>query len=145
MISLTWSTKSIREKDIKRDWHLIDVSGKILGRIAPEIAKFLIGKHKTNYVSYLDMGDYVVVVNAAKVKVTGRKDKQKVYTRYSGYPGGLRKMKYEDMMKKNPQEIIKKAVAGMLPKNKLRDRRIARLFIFAKETHSYQDKFELKK
>ena len=91
------------------------------------------------------MGDYVVVVNAAKVKVTGRKDKQKIYTRYSGYPGGLRKVTYEEMMLKNPQGIVKNAVAGMLPKNKLRDRRIARLFIFAKEDHSYQDKFKVQR
>jgi len=140
MVTPTHSTKSIKEKDIKREWVLIDLSGKVVGRIAPIIATLLQGKHKSNYVTYLDMGDNVVAINAKKVVITGRKAETKEYTRYSGYPGGLRKISYKTMMEKNPTEIIKRAVSGMLPKNKLRDPRMKRLFVFADENHPYKDK-----
>lgn len=142
MNNLTSSTKPISDKEIKRDWHLIDVSKKVLGRVSADIARFLMGKHKVRYVSYLDMGDYVVIINAKKIALTGRKIKQKIYTRYSGYPGGLKKTVLEKLLDTNPQEVIKHAVSGMLPKNKLRDKRLARLFIFASEKHAYEDKFE---
>ena len=141
MVSLTHSTRPIREKDIKRNWHLIDVKDKILGRVTSESVKYLQGKHKSNYSTHLDSGDYVVVINAREVKVTGRKEKQKVYTRYSGYPGGLKKIRFDELKKKNPTEIIRHAISGMLPKNKLRDRRLSRLYIFPNETHPYQNKF----
>jgi len=133
MTNLTQSTKSIRQTAIIRDRHIVDVNGKTLGRIVPQIAKLLQGKHKVNYVPYLDMGDYVVVTNASKVHVTGHKAQTKVYTRYSGYPGGLRKIGFAELIKKNPQEIIRHAVSGMLPKNKLRKKRLTRLSIFAGE------------
>ncbi len=140
MVTGTHSTKSIKGSEIKREWTLIDLSGKIVGRIAPTIATILQGKHKINYAPYLDMGDNVVAINAKKVVITGRKAQTKEYTRYSGYPGGLKKVSYQTMMEKNPTEIIKRAVSGMLPKNKLRDQRLKRFFIFADENHPYGDK-----
>ncbi|MCS6956715.1 MAG: 50S ribosomal protein L13, partial [Patescibacteria group bacterium] len=88
MKKITQQTKSVKEKEIKRNWHLIDVKGKVLGRIAPEIAKLLQGKNKVNYVSYLDLGDNVVVINAKDIVLTGKKTNSKIYTNYSGYPGG---------------------------------------------------------
>ena len=128
--------------DIKRSWHLFDVEGKILGRIASEIAKVLIGKSKPYFVSHLDCGDYVVVINAEKIKVTGRKETQKKYSRHSGYPGGYREETLMELRKRNPGDIIKFAVLGMLPQNKLRDRMLTRLFIFEGEEHPYKDKFK---
>lgn len=144
MVTGTHSTKSIKGSEIKREWTLIDLSGKIVGRIAPVIATLLQGKHKVNYVPYLDMGDNIVAINAKKVIITGRKAQTKEYTRYSGYPGGLKKISYQTMMEKNPTEIIKRAVSGMLPKNKLRDQRLKRLYIYANENHPYKDKFDKK-
>lgn len=144
MVGGTHSTKSIKGSEIKRGWTLIDLSGKVVGRIAPMIATLLQGKHKVNYVPYLDMGDNVVAINAKKVVITGRKAQTKEYTRYSGYPGGLKKISYQTMMEKNPAEIIKRAVSGMLPKNKLRDQRLKRLFVFADEKHPYKDKLKIK-
>jgi len=141
MTGLTLSTKPIRERNIKRQWHLIDVSGKILGRITPQIARLLQGKHKSNYSSSLDVGDYVVVVNAGKVIVSGKKKKTKIYTHYSGYPGGLRKEYFSKLIEQNPGKIVKNAVSGMLPKNKLRDMRLKRLYIFADDNHPYKEKF----
>lgn len=140
MVNLTTSTKPVSEKEIKRDWLEIDVSDKVLGRVVPKIAYFLQGKHKVNYVPYLDMGDYVVVVNAKKIKVTGDKLEEKIYTRYSGYPGGLKKIKLRELLEKNPKEVIRHAVLGMLPKNKLRKKRITRLYVFEEVNHPYKDK-----
>lgn len=140
MVKITKITKPVKKNEIKRDWHLVDVSGQILGQIAGKIAKLLQGKHKINYVSYLDSGDCVVVVNAAKIKVTGHKGENKFYTHYSGYPGGLKKINLNNLLKKKPEEIIRRAVLGMLPKNKLRKRRAARLFVFPDEKHPYMDK-----
>ncbi|OGK25083.1 50S ribosomal protein L13 [Candidatus Roizmanbacteria bacterium RIFCSPLOWO2_01_FULL_37_13] len=142
MVQLTQSTKSVSEKNIKRNWHLIDVKGKILGRIVPEAVKFLQARHKRDYSSYLDAGDFVVVINAKHVVVTGKKANTKLYTSYSGYPGGLKSIRFEDLLKKNPDKVIRHAVSGMLPKNKLRDKRLARLFIFPDEKHTYNDKFK---
>lgn len=142
MTNLTKQTKPVKEKEIVRNWHLIDVSGQILGRVAGKISRLLQGKHKVNYVPYLDSGDYIVVINAKKVKVTGKKSQNKVYTRYSGYPGGLKTITYDKMSQKKPDEIIRHAISGMLPKNKLRDRRLARLFIFKDENHKFADKFK---
>lgn len=142
MVKLTQATKPVKEKDVERNWHLVDVSGKILGRAIPEIARFLQGKHKVNYVSNIDTGDYVVVINAKKIVLSGRKSNTKVYTRYSGYPGGLRTESFSNLINKKPQAVIKHAVLGMLPKNKLRDRRMTRLFVFADDKHPYQDKIK---
>lgn len=141
MLKLSTSTQAQREAEIKRSWHLIDMKGQILGRIAPGIAKFLQGKQKAAYSSHLDNGDYVVVINASAVQVTGKKRRDKIYTSYSGYPGGLRQQTLQELLTAKPEEVIRRAVSGMLPKNKLRDRRLARLFIFKDSKHPYQDKF----
>lgn len=141
MAHTTHSTQPISEKQIERKWHKIDVTGKTLGRIANEIARLLQGKHKSNYVDYLDCGDYIVVVNAKKIQVTGRKKDTKEYKFYSGYPGGLRTITYTNLMNKNPEKVLRHAISGMLPKNKLRDKRLARLFIFDDEHNKYESKF----
>lgn len=135
-------TDSTKQSDIKRSWHLIDLKDKTLGRIATEIAKLLMGKSKPYFVRNLDLGDYVVVINASLVKVTGKKELQKVYYRYSGYPGGLSKENLSDLRKRKPEEVIKRAVKGMLPQNRLRDRMLGRLFIFTGAEHTYTDKFK---
>jgi len=133
-------TKATKASEIKRVWHLIDGQDQILGRMATKTARLLMGKDKPYFVNYLDCGDYVVVTNAAKIKVTGKKAKQKVYYRHSGYPGGFREISFAKQMEKDPRKIIRHAVAGMLPKNKLRDKRLARLKIFVNAEHSYKDK-----
>lgn len=135
-------TKSTKRNKIKRQWHLINTQGKILGRLSTKIAQLLMGKSKPYYAPYLDCGDYVVVVNAGKVEVTGKKSDQKIYMRYSGYPGGLKKKTFAQVIRENPADIIKEAVSGMLPKNKLRKKRLKRLFIYADEKHPYGNKFE---
>lgn len=119
--------KTTKLIDIKHASHEIDVAGKTLGRVAAEIAQLLVGKGKLYFVRHLDCGDFVNVKNAVQVKITGKKATGKIYSRYSGYPGGIRKIAYEDVQKKNPNEIIRHAVSGMLPNNKLRDVWMARL------------------
>lgn len=141
MANLTKSTKSVSIKDIKREWHLLDVKNRVLGRAATEISGLLQGKSKITYVPYLDSGDYVVVINAKKVVVTGKKRDNKIYTQYSGYPGGLRRTSFKEMMIRKPTEAVYRAVSGMLPKNKLRDRRLARLYIYPEDKHPYEEKF----
>lgn len=133
-------TKATRQNQIKREWHLIDAQGKILGRMACEVAKLLMGKSKPYFVPYLDCGDFVIVINASKVEVTGKKEKNKVYTSYSGYPGGLTKKTYSQLKKEKPEEIVKKAVFGMLPKNKLRKKMMKRLRIYKGSDYPYTDK-----
>jgi len=137
-------TKPTKASDIKRSWHLIDVNGKILGRISSEIAELLMGKSKPYYVRNLDCGDYVVVINASGVKVTGKKETDKKYYRHSGYPGGLRVETLKELRESKPEEIIRHAVKGMLPQNKLRDRMLTRLFVYKDKSHPYQDKLKTK-
>jgi large subunit ribosomal protein L13 len=137
-------TKSTKLKDIKRAWHLFDVNGKILGRVASEISTVLMGKSKPYFVSNLDCGDYAVVINAQKVKVSGNKELLKKYSRHSGYPGGHREETLVDLRERKPEDIIRFAVLGMLPQNKLQDRMLTRLFIFKGAEHTYGDKFKVK-
>ncbi|KAK0447690.1 ribosomal protein L13 domain-containing protein [Armillaria borealis] len=113
-----------------RVWHQVDATDRILGKLAERIALVLMGKHKPIYDPSVDCGDYVIVTNCLKVKVTGRKPEQFLYRKHSMYPGGLKETPYKDMMVKKPEEIIRHAVSGMLPKNKLRERRLERLRIF---------------
>lgn len=133
-------TKPTKLSDIKRSWHLVDVKDKVLGRIATDIARKLMGKSKSYFVRHLDCGDHVVVINAKHVAVTGRKEKEKLYSRYSGYPGGLKKKALWQLRSEKPTEIIRHAVYGMLPKNKLRDRMITRLYVYPEENHPYKEK-----
>jgi large subunit ribosomal protein L13 len=137
-------TKATKQKEIERHWHLFDVKEKTLGRIATVIAQVLMGKDKTYFVRNLDCGDYAVVINAQSVHVTGRKETQKIYTKYSGYPGGLGKESLANLRERRPEEIIKRAVYGMLPKNKLRDTMIKRLYVYPDANHPYQAKIETK-
>jgi large subunit ribosomal protein L13 len=133
-----------KKSEIKRDWHLIDAKGKILGRLASEIAQLLMGKKKPYFVPHLDCGDYVVVINASQIKVTGKKEEKKTYTRYTGYPGGLKITTLGKLRKEHPERIIELAVKNMLPKNKLQDLRMARLKVFAGEEHPYKNlKFKI--
>ena len=133
--------KPTKEKEIERAWHLVDLDGQILGRASTKIAELLMGKEKPYFVRSLDCGDHVVVINAKNVKVTGKKEKEKTYTRYSGYPGGLRSETYEELKARKPEEIIRHSVSGMLPHNKLHDRMLKRLYVFTGVEHSYSDKF----
>lgn len=137
----TQYTKATKIKEVQRSWHLVDLKGKVLGYAGTEIAKILIGKDKSNYVSNLDCGDNVVVINSKHVEVTGKKEKEKTYGQYSGYPGGLKVKALWQIRKEKPNEIIRHAVWGMLPKNKLRARLITRLYIFSEADHPYKDKF----
>lgn len=132
------STNVLSAKDIKREWHVVDAKGKILGRIATEIATKLSGKGKVSYVPYLDNGDFVVVTNASLVKVTGKKTSQKKYVRHSGYPGGLKVEVFSDLLKRKPEDIILHAVKGMLPKSKLGKKMIKKLHVFPASTHPYK-------
>ncbi|HVZ12247.1 MAG TPA: 50S ribosomal protein L13 [Patescibacteria group bacterium] len=135
-------TRPTKQEEIVRGWQLFDVDGKNLGREATTIAKALMGKSKPYFAKNLDCGDFVVVTNAKNVAVTGKKETAKVYTRYSGYSGGLRKMRLEEMREQKPEEIIRHAVSGMLPKNKLRASMLKRLYVFAGSEHKYADKFK---
>ena len=130
----TYSTKA---SDIKREWHLIDASDKILGRLATQIARLLMGKHKPIFSPNLDTGDFVVVTNAEKVKVTGNKAEQKVYYKHSGYPGGLKSINLEKMMQTNPTRVVEYAVKGMLPHNRLGAKMFKKLRVYVGDTHPH--------
>ncbi|MDP3948136.1 MAG: 50S ribosomal protein L13 [bacterium] len=127
------STNTLSAKNIKRESHTIDASGKILGRLATEVATILMGKKKPQFVPYLDTGDFVVVTNASKVKVTGKKMKDKIYTRHSGYPGGLKVETFDKMLARKPEYIIEHAVKGMLPHNRLGREMIKKLKVLSGE------------
>ncbi len=135
-------TKPTKQNNIQRSWHLFNISGKILGRVASGIAIALRGKAKPYYVHNLDCGDYVVVINAKDIKVTGGKEEKKIYTRFSGYPGGLRKEQYKEVIANHPERVIRTAVSGMLPGNKLKSRLLKRLYIYKDSEHPYKDKFK---
>ena len=125
-----------RKEDVVREWHHYDAEGQILGRLAVEIAKKLMGKDKVSYTPHVDGGDYVVVVNAEKIAVTGKKMTDKKYYRHSGYPGGLKTRSLEEMLAKKPTEVLRKAVERMLPKNKLGRQMINRLKLNVGPTHT---------
>jgi large subunit ribosomal protein L13 len=135
-------TQTTKISDVKREWHMVDLDGQTLGRVAVTIAHLLMGKKKPYFVRNLDCGDYVVVINAKKVKVTGNKEEQKSYHRHSMYPGGFRSETLKDLRERKPEDIIIHAVKGMLPQNKLRDRLLKKMFVFPGETHKYDDKFK---
>lgn len=137
MTTLTKITKPISSTEIKKSWHLVDMKGKVLGRELPRISTLLQGKHKVNYVPNIDSGDYVIVINASYLVLTGDKMDTKMYDHFSGFPGGLKKTKASDLLKTNPARMVINGVGGMLPKNKLRDKRLARLFVFADDKHPY--------
>ena len=127
-----------RASELKPDWHVIDAEGRTLGRLCTEIAVLLMGKHKPIYVPYLNTGDFVIVVNAEKIHVTGNKLEQKVYYRHSGYHGGLKEETLGKMLAKTPTRVIKKAVKGMLPKNTLGRHMLSRLKVYAGGEHPHE-------
>ena len=132
-----YKTFSQKPADVTRRWILIDAKDAPLGRVATEIAKYLIGKYKPTYTPHVDGGDYVVVVNAKELVVTGAKETDKMYYRHSGFPGGLKEAQLKELREKSPESIIQEAVKGMLPKNKLAAGRLARLRIFAGSEHDH--------
>jgi len=130
----TYSTKT---SDIERQWHVIDASDKVLGKLATQVAKLLMGKNKPVFSHNLDTGDFVVVINADKVRVTGNKAKQKVYYRHSGYPGGLKSITFEKMMQTKPTRVIEHAVKGMLPHNRLGAQMFRKLKVYTGDSHPH--------
>ena len=132
-------TYNARKEDIARNWYLIDAEGHILGRLASEIARRLRGKHKPIYTPYVDTGDFVIVVNAGQVSLTGKKLSDKVYYHHSGYPGGLKKTYAGKLLKDNPDKVLLYAVRGMLPKNSLGRKMLKKLKIYVGNDHPHED------
>ncbi|MDD3538704.1 MAG: 50S ribosomal protein L13 [Atribacterota bacterium] len=125
------------KKNIDRNWYLIDAEGKILGRMATEIATILRGKNRANFDKSQDLGNYIIVINAEKIKLTGEKEKQKLYRYHTGYPGSLKEITYKEMIQKKPELVIENAVRGMLPKNKLSRSLIKRLKVYRGSQHPH--------
>ncbi len=130
----TYSTKA---SDIKREWHVFDASDRILGRLATQVASLLMGKHKPMFTRNLDTGDFVVIINADKIRVTGNKAKLKLYYRHSGYPGGLKSISLEKMMQTNPTRVLEYAIKGMLPHNRLGASMLKKLRVYVGDTHPH--------
>ena len=132
------STPVAKNEDLQKDWYVVDLEDKVLGRMATEIAKVLRGKHKAIYTPSVDTGDFVIVLNAEKVRLTGNKLSQKMYHRHSGYTGGLTSVSAGKMLEKTPEELIRKAVKGMLPKNKLGRQMFKKLKVYCGADHPHQ-------
>ncbi len=145
-LGITMKTYLATDKEVKKKWFIVDAKGKILGRLASEVAAVLRGKHKVSFTPSVDTGDCVIVINAKDIRVTGKKMDEKVYKHFSGYPGGLRLTKLETMLKRKPTQVIRVAVKGMLPKNKLGKKMIKKLKVYEdnKHSHSAQSPKELK-
>ena len=131
-------TYSANPETVHRDWYLVDATDKVLGRLATEIATRLRGKHKPEYTPHVDTGDHIIVVNAAKIRVTGNKAEKKKYYRHTGYPGGIRETRLADELERRPEQVIKKAVKGMLPKNALGRAMFLKLRVYAGPEHVHQ-------
>lgn len=131
-------TPNVRVEDVERDWHVIDASGKVLGRLASEVAQILRGKHKPTYSPHLDAGDHVIVINAGKIRVTGNKAQNKMYYRHSGYPGGLKSISYERLFAKSPERVVRMAIKGMLPHNTLGRNMYRKLRVYDGAEHPHQ-------
>ena len=130
-------TVSARKESVTREWYLVDATDKTLGRLSTEIANRLRGKHKPEYTPHVDTGDYIVVVNAEKIRVTGNKGSEKVYHHHTGYPGGIKSISFSKLIDKAPERIIEKAVKGMMPKNKLSRSMMMKLKIYAGSEHPH--------
>ena len=131
-------TYTPRAGEIERRWYVVDATDKVLGRLASEVAQVLRGKRKPIYTPHADVGDHVIVINAGKVRITGRKAEQKVYYRHTGYPGGIRQTSYGEMLEKHPERIVQKAVWGMLPHTKLGRRIFKKLRVYAGNEHRHE-------
>ena len=130
-------TKNFKTNEVDKKWHLIDAENKTLGRLSSRVSLILMGKNKSQYTPNNDLGDFVVIINAEKIKLTGNKEFQKKYFRHSGYPGGLKSTTLQDLRKDKPEQIIYKAVKGMLPKNKLADKMISKLKVYKGSNHPH--------
>ncbi|GAA3909328.1 50S ribosomal protein L13 [Litoribacillus peritrichatus] len=130
-------TFSAKPETVKRDWYVVDAQGKTLGRLATEVASRLRGKHKPEYTPHVDTGDYIVVVNAEQIQVTGKKSADKMYYRHTGYPGGMRSMNFAELIDRKPEMVIEKAVKGMLPKNPLGRAMFSKLKVYAGAEHPH--------
>ncbi len=130
-------TYSPSATEIKREWRVVDASGQVLGRLASQVAKLLMGKHKSIYTPHLDTGDYVMVLNAAKVKVSGKKVNQKIYYHHSGYPGGLKEVTFQELFSRDPTQVVEAAVKGMLPKSRLGRAMFKKLRVYAGSEHPH--------
>jgi large subunit ribosomal protein L13 len=127
-----------KEGDFERKWLIVDASGQTLGRLASHVAQLLRGKHKPVFTPHMDTGDFVIVINADQIQVTGKKVQQKIYSHYTGYPGGLRQTNFGDLLRKHPERIIEKAVWGMLPHNRLGRKLLKKLRVYAGGEHPHQ-------
>ena len=130
-------TVSVRQQDVAHDWYVVDATGQTLGRLASEIAHRLRGKHKAEYTPHVDAGDYIIVVNAEKVFVSGNKETKKIYYRHSGYPGGIKSTSLKRLREAKPEELLEKAVKGMLPRNPLGRAVFRKLKVYAGDTHPH--------
>ncbi|MAI04059.1 MAG: 50S ribosomal protein L13 [Gammaproteobacteria bacterium] len=131
-------TTALRTQDIEQKWYLMDCSGKRLGRLSVQVANILRGKSKPEYTPNSDVGDFVVLVNAKNIQVTGNKSENKIYHRHTGYPGGIKKISFKDQLEKDPEKIIRDAVKGMLPKNRLNRQIIKKLKVYNDEVHPHE-------
>lgn len=132
------NTYTVRLPDIKRKWHIIDAQGENLGKLATTVATLVTGKHKPMFSRHIDVGDFVIIINAAKINLTGTKADKKVYYNHSGRPGGLRTRTFKNVLKARPEEIIQRAINGMLPKNKLRSDRMKKIKVYAGPRHPHK-------
>ena len=137
MNTLSYKTRSVRKEDVDRRWFVVDAEGQVLGRLCTRIATVLRGKHRPEYTPHVDTGEYVIVVNADKVKLTGKKEIVKIYQTYSGYPGGLKELTASQVRAKRPERLVEAAVKGMLPKNKLGNAMFQKLWVYAGPDHPH--------
>ena len=137
MNTLSYKTRSVRKEDVERRWFIVDAEGQVLGRLCTRIATVLRGKHRPEYTPHVDTGEYVIVINADKVKLTGKKENVKIYQNYSGYPGGLRELTASQVRERRPERLIESCVKGMLPKNKLASAMYTKLWVYAGPDHPH--------
>ncbi len=137
MNTLSYKTRSVKKEEVNRSWFVVDADGEVLGRLSTRIATVLRGKHHPEYTPHVDTGDYVIVVNADKIRFTGNKENVKIYQNYSGYPGGLKELTAAEIRSRRPERLIEIAVKGMLPKNKLGNAMIKKLFVYAGPEHPH--------
>ncbi|WP_428241768.1 50S ribosomal protein L13 [Gynuella sp.] len=130
-------TFNAKNETVKRDWYVVNAEGRTLGRLATEVARRLKGKHKAEYTPHVDTGDYVVIVNAEKVRVTGKKSKDKMYYRHTGFPGGIKEMSFEKLIDHKPEQVIELAVKGMMPRNPLGRAMLSKLKVYAGSEHPH--------
>ncbi|MCF8379038.1 MAG: 50S ribosomal protein L13 [Bacteroidales bacterium] len=138
MDTLSYKTVSANKATVDKEWLLVDAKDEVLGRMASKVAFLLRGKHKTNYTPHVDCGDNVIIINADKIRLTGKKMTDKTYISHSGYPGGQKSISPKDLLEKKPIAVVEKAVKGMLPGNRLGDQIFRNLFVYAEETHKHE-------